>query len=33
MAFHRKEQMTKLRAILKSVLRFKPVDNFKVVEE
>jgi len=33
MAFHRKEQMTKLRAILKSVLRFKPVDSFKVVEE
>ncbi len=33
MAFHRKEQMTKLRAILKSVLTFKPVDSFKVVEE
>ena len=28
MAFHRKEQMTKLRAILKSVVRFKRVDNF-----
>jgi poly-beta-1,6-N-acetyl-D-glucosamine synthase len=33
MAFHRKEQMTKLRAILKSVLTLKPVDSFKVVEE
>ena len=28
MAFHRKEQMTKLKAILKSVLQFKRVDNF-----
>lgn len=33
MAFHRKEQMAKLRAILKSVLTFKSVDSFKVVEE
>ena len=33
MAFHRNEQMAKLRAILKSVLTFKPVDSFKVVEE
>ena len=33
MAFHRKEQMTKLKAILKSVLTFKPIDSFKVVEE
>jgi len=33
MAFHRKEQMAKLKAILKSVLTFKPIDSFKVVEE
>ncbi len=31
MAFHRKEQMLKLKAILKSLLRFKRVDNFGVV--
>ncbi len=30
MAFHRKEQMTKLRAILKSFVTFKPVDSFSV---
>jgi biofilm PGA synthesis N-glycosyltransferase PgaC len=30
MAFHRKEQMTKLRTILKSVARFKRVDNFNL---
>jgi len=30
MLFHRKEQMNKLKAILKSVLTFKPVDSFKV---
>jgi glycosyltransferase involved in cell wall biosynthesis len=30
MAFHRKEQMTKLRAILRSVVKFKRVDNFNV---
>jgi len=28
--FHRKEQMAKLKAILKSLLRFKRVDNFSV---
>ncbi len=33
MAFHRKEQMTKLGAILKSLLAFKQVDSFKVAEE
>ncbi len=31
MKFHRKEQMAKLRAVLKSVLTFKSVDNFKVL--
>ncbi len=31
MKFHRKEQMRKLRAVLKSVLTFKSVDNFKVL--
>lgn len=30
MAFHRKEQMLKLKAILKSIVRFKRVDNFSV---
>lgn len=30
MAFHRKEQMLKLKAILKSMIRFKRVDNFDV---
>jgi biofilm PGA synthesis N-glycosyltransferase PgaC len=30
MAFHRKEQMTKLKAIVKSFVRFKRVDNFNV---
>lgn len=30
MAFHRKEQMAKLKAILKSLVRFKRVDNFNV---
>lgn len=30
MAFHRKEQMAKLKAILKSVLRFRRVDNFNL---
>jgi poly-beta-1,6-N-acetyl-D-glucosamine synthase len=30
MAFHRKEQMTKLKSILKSLGRFKRVDNFTV---
>ncbi len=33
MAFHRREQMRKLRAILKSVLTFKPVDSFTVVPD
>lgn len=30
MAFHRKEQMVKLRAILKALVRFRRVDNFNV---
>jgi hypothetical protein len=30
MAFHRKEQMAKLKAILKSVVTFRRVDNFNV---
>jgi len=30
MAFHRKEQMLKLKAILKSLVTFKPVDSFSV---
>ena len=30
MAFHRKEQMTKLKAILRSLVRFKRVDNFNL---
>jgi poly-beta-1,6-N-acetyl-D-glucosamine synthase len=33
MAFHRKEQMTKLRTILRSVLTFKRVDNFKALPQ
>jgi biofilm PGA synthesis N-glycosyltransferase PgaC len=32
MAFHRKEQMTKLRAILRSLVRFKRVDNFTLAQ-
>ena len=32
MAFHRKEQMAKLKAILISVLRFKRINNFKEVQ-
>jgi glycosyltransferase involved in cell wall biosynthesis len=32
MAFHRKEQMAKLKAILISLLRFKRVDNFNVAQ-
>ncbi len=32
MAFHRKEQITKLRAILKTVLTFKSMDSFRVAE-
>lgn len=33
MKFHRREQMRKLKAVLKSVLTFKPVDNFKVLPD
>lgn len=33
MKFHRKEEMRKLRAILKSVLTFREVDSFKVLPE
>jgi hypothetical protein len=33
MAFHRKEQLAKLRAILKSVFTFKTVDNFEVLPD
>ena len=32
MAFHRKEQMTKLRIILKSLVRFKRVDSFTLAQ-
>lgn len=32
-AFHRKEQMRKLGAILKSIFTFKPVDSFKVLPD
>jgi hypothetical protein len=31
--FHRREQMQKLRAVLKSVLTFKQVDSFKVLPD
>lgn len=33
MAFHRKEQMRKLKNILKTVLAFKPVDSFTVLQD
>ena len=33
MKFHRKEQMRKLKAVLKTVLTFKSVDNFKVLPD
>jgi len=33
MAFHRKEQIAKLKAILKSVLSFNTVDNFEVLPD
>ena len=33
MAFHRREQMRKLRAILKSLLTFKPIDKFTLLSE
>lgn len=33
MAFHRKEQMRKLSAVLRAILTFKSVDNFKVLPD
>lgn len=33
MEYHRREQMQKLRAVLKSIFKFKAVDNFKVLPE
>jgi poly-beta-1,6-N-acetyl-D-glucosamine synthase len=33
MAFHRREQMRKLRGILKAVVRFKPIDKFRLLSE
>lgn len=33
MKFHRREQMRKLRAIMKSLLTFKPIDKFKLLSE
>jgi len=33
MAFHRKEQLAKLRAILKSIVTFKTVDSFEVLPD
>ena len=33
MTFHRREQMRKLRVILKSVLSFKPIDKFALLSE
>jgi hypothetical protein len=33
MAFHRKEQITKLKAILKSVITFKTIDSFEVLPD
>jgi hypothetical protein len=33
MKFHRKEQMHKLSAILRSVLTFQPLDSFAVLPE
>ena len=33
MKFHRQEQMRKLGAVLKSLLTFKRVDNFKLLSE
>ncbi len=32
MTFHRQEQMLKLKAILKSLMRFRRVDNFNVTQ-
>jgi hypothetical protein len=33
MAFHRREQMRKLRVILKSLLMFKPINKFTLLSE
>src|SRR6266403_1566824 len=33
MTFHRREQMRKLRVILKSAITFKPIDKFKLLSE
>ena len=33
MAFHRKEQMRKLKAILKSIVTLKPIDKFQLLSE
>ena len=33
MRFHRHEQMKKLRAIFRNLLRFKKIDNFSLVTE
>jgi len=33
MTFHRREQMRKLRVILKSLLTFKPIDKFTLLSE
>jgi glycosyltransferase involved in cell wall biosynthesis len=33
MVFHRKEQMLKLRAILKSIITFKPIDSFELLPD
>jgi glycosyltransferase involved in cell wall biosynthesis len=33
MRFHRKEEMAKLRAIFRSLLRFRPVDSFRLTTE
>ena len=33
MAFHRQEQMRKLKAIFKSALTFKPIDKFQLLSE
>ena len=32
MAFHRREQMTKLKAIFKSLMKSRRVDNFSVMQ-
>jgi len=33
MVFHRREQMRKLRAILKSAIMFRPIDKFKLLSD